>query len=87
MPTAGRHIEQVVEFIARDDLDATRRVIQRIRASIDRLGAFPRSDRRGERVGTLELVVPGLPYIVVYRIAEDVVQILGAFHAAQDRRR
>ena len=38
--------------------------------------------------GTREIVVPGLPYIIVYRIdigdADELV-ILGIFHGAQDR--
>jgi len=31
------------------------------------------------------MVVPGLPYIVVYRLAGDTVEVLGVFHGAQLR--
>jgi toxin ParE1/3/4 len=33
--------------------------------------------------GTLELVVPGLPYIVPYRVKGKEVQILSVFHTAR----
>ncbi len=45
----------------------------------------------GSEAGTRELVVTGLPHIVVYRILEDrtpaFVEIIGVFHAAQNRRK
>jgi toxin ParE1/3/4 len=34
--------------------------------------------------GRRELVLPPLPYIVVYRVTADVVEILRVFHGAQD---
>jgi plasmid stabilization system protein ParE len=33
---------------------------------------------------TRELVVPRLPYIAVYHVMDDEVQIIAAFHAAQN---
>jgi len=34
--------------------------------------------------GTRELVFPGLPYIVVYRIQDQDLEILRIYHGAQD---
>ena len=42
----------------------------------------------GTRRGTRAMVVPGLPYLIVYRTetgAEDTVVILGVYHGAQLR--
>ncbi len=47
---------------------------------------MPRRGRPGETAGTLELVSTTMPFITVYRIADDFVEILGFRHAAQDRR-
>ena len=41
-------------------------------------------DRRGRIVGTRELVFPGLPYIVAYRIKDQIVDIVRIYHGAQD---
>jgi len=37
----------------------------------------------GRARGTLELVIPGLPYIVTYGLKGKAVQILSVFHAAR----
>ena len=59
----------------------------RILESIRSLQDVPRLGRAGRKQGTGELVVPGLPYIIVYSIAakEDALVILGIFHAARER--
>ncbi len=46
---------------------------------------FPRSRRVGTVSGTYEIVVPGLPYIVVYELADERIGIVAVFHGAQDR--
>jgi len=44
----------------------------------------PHRGRKGRIEDTRELVFPKLPYIAVYRITGDVVEILHFYHAAQD---
>jgi plasmid stabilization system protein ParE len=48
------------------------------------LETFPGLGRPGGRQGTRELVCP--PYIIVYRVKEDVAEILYIWHGAQDWR-
>jgi toxin ParE1/3/4 len=60
----------------------------RIRESIDLLAKFPKMGHHGSLPGTREMVVPGLPYIVVHRIEVrdmDTLVILGVYHGAQMR--
>jgi toxin ParE1/3/4 len=55
---------------------------------IDLLAAFPNMGHKGQLPGTREMVVPGLPYIIVYRIEnreEGELVILGIYHGAQRR--
>jgi toxin ParE1/3/4 len=57
-----------------------------ITATVARLGSYPRMGRPGRRRGTRELVVPGTPFIVVYRIQEQVahqIQVIRFLHGAQ----
>jgi toxin ParE1/3/4 len=44
--------------------------------------ALPFSAREGRVRGTRELVVPRLPYIVVYRVVGDTVTVLRVLHGA-----
>ena len=48
---------------------------------------FPMIGHEGTLQGTREMVVPGLPYIIVHRVdaAEGEVVILGVYHGAQRR--
>ena len=60
-------------------------VFHKIRATIESLSFFPLVGHSGHVEGTLEFVVPGLPYIIVYRTTEEEMHILNIFHAAQER--
>jgi toxin ParE1/3/4 len=84
---ARRQLDNIHTHIQERDSVAATRVIARIRRSIDLLLDFPRLAPYGLVAGTRELVVVGLPYIVVYRLANDgtVIEILGVYHSAQDR--
>lgn len=52
-----------------------------------RLVDQPEIGRPGERDGTREWVVSGLPYIIVYRVdwTRAEIVLLNVFHGAQDR--
>jgi toxin ParE1/3/4 len=60
------------------------RVALAICDQIGGLAKFPESGRPGRRQDTRELSISGLPYLAVYRIREDVGEILRVFHGAQD---
>jgi toxin ParE1/3/4 len=49
-----------------------------------RLETFPNRGRIGRITGTRELVFAPLPYIAVYRVKDDAVEILRTYHSAQD---
>jgi toxin ParE1/3/4 len=44
---------------------------------------FPYRGRPGKIFGTPEFVLPGLSYIVIYRISGDVIHIARILHGAQ----
>ncbi|WP_428378126.1 type II toxin-antitoxin system RelE/ParE family toxin [Lichenicoccus sp.] len=43
----------------------------------------PQIGRAGRIVGTRELVVSGTPYILVYFVADEAVQVLRVLHSSQ----
>jgi len=67
----------------REGPEAARRVALRIYQGIDTLTQFPLRGRPGRKPGTRELVFPGLPFLAVYRIREDVVEINRILHGGQ----
>lgn len=71
------------EFISYDNLRAVRAVLQRIRQSVKGLKQFSEMGRSGREVDTRELVIRGFPYLVVYQITDEVIEILTVFHTAK----
>ncbi len=80
---AARDLEEIGDYIARDNPPAADRVVKRIRTRAQQLAAHPLLGRPGRVVETRELVVSSTPFIVVYRAAEERVEILAVFHAAR----
>jgi toxin ParE1/3/4 len=72
------------EYLAARNPKAARLVFRRIIATARRLSAFPNSGRPGQIDGTRELVVPGFPYVIVYRVSADAVEILRVFHTSRN---
>jgi toxin ParE1/3/4 len=58
---------------------------RRVDRAVQRLEAFPNSGRVGTVSAARELVIPRLPFIVVYRVTNAEVQILRVFHHKLER--
>ncbi|MCB1873231.1 MAG: type II toxin-antitoxin system RelE/ParE family toxin [Gammaproteobacteria bacterium] len=80
---AARALESIQDYIAKDNRRVAWEVAQRIRHTVSQLEDHPKLGRSGRVRGTLELVIPGLPYIVPYRVKGKDVQILSVFHSAR----
>lgn len=57
-----------------------RTIYQRIRS----LKTSPRLGRPGHHFGTRDLALAPLPYVVVYSLKADTVEILHIYHGSQD---
>ena len=82
-PAAADDFSRIIEFIRRDSPQAAQRVAQAIYDSADSLSLFPYKGRTGRVEGTRERPLPSLPFIVVYRIAKDGLEIANVLHGAQ----
>ena len=85
---AARDLDDILDWISRDNPHAAARLIKRILMRIDRLAAsgLPHVGRPGLRQGTRELVEA--PYIIVYIVDEaaDEITVLAIFHRARNRK-
>jgi len=59
------------------------RLAARILAAVEGLRAFPERGRPGRVPGTRELVIPGTPFLVPYRLVARRVEILAVLHGAR----
>lgn len=80
-------LEGIFNWIAKDNPVTAKAVVERLFESIEHLATFPQMGHAGRDEGTLEWVVPRLPYIVVYEFhseREEVI-IIAVPHGAQER--
>jgi addiction module RelE/StbE family toxin len=82
---AVRQLAAIGSYIAERDPKAAERIEARLREAVELVARFPAAGRPGRISGTRELVVPGTPYVVPYRVESGSVDILAIFHAAQNR--
>jgi toxin ParE1/3/4 len=83
--SGSESLKRHVDYIASVNPAAARTVRRTVRDSVLRLCDFPESGRQGHIAGTRELIVAGLPYVVVYRISPGTVEILLVLHTAMNR--
>jgi len=83
---AASDFTRICDYIRDHDAPVTaRRVALTIYESVKSLARFPHRGRPGRRQGTRELVLFPLPFLAVYRIRGDVIEILRILHGAQNR--
>ena len=81
-PEASLDFAGIVEYIRQQNPPAAGRVARNIYENIAGLEAFPQRGRVGRVPGTRELVLVPLPFIVVYRIREDWIEIARVLHGS-----
>ena len=83
-PPALSNLDEIQDYIAKDSPAAAYRVAQTIYSRTDAgPSANPMMGRWGRARDTREFVFADLPYIVVYRVT-DQVEVLAVVHAARD---
>ena len=80
---ALQDMQQCAEFIAQDDLETAKQVVDLIWQAGQSLRSLPDRGRPGRVPGTRELVLRGLPYFLVYRVKGKIIQILRVIHTAR----
>jgi addiction module RelE/StbE family toxin len=83
-PEALDDLRRIREFIGQENPTAANRVAVQLLAACDRLEYLPERGRPGLVAGTREITTLW-PYVIVYRIRADLVEIARIWHGAQDR--
>ena len=83
-PPAASDLYNIVQRIQKDNPTAAAEVASVLYDGCGSLRDFPRRGRKVRIEGTRELVFAGLPYIVVYRIQDQIVEVMRIYHGAQN---
>jgi len=78
---ATRQLVAAHAYVAADNANAADRLLLRITRAVNLLSSHPHAGREGRVKNTRELVIPGTPYIVAYRIkSPSTIQVLAVLH-------
>ena len=80
---AVRNLAQLRAFIAADRPTAAADIANAILSSGEFLAERPALGRPGRLPGTRELVVPGTPYLVPYRVRGERLEVVAILHGRQ----
>ena len=83
-PEAADDLERIVSRVRQDNPQAARRLANTIYQRCADLDQLPNRGRLGRIAGTRELVFAPLPFIVVYRVKPEAVEIVRIYHGAQN---
>jgi toxin ParE1/3/4 len=81
---ARADVHAIWDYLAERNPYAAEMVDSRILREVEGLIEFPKRGRPGRVAGTRELVIPSLPYLVVYGVETAEVVIYRVVHGAQD---
>ncbi len=83
-PTAVRDLTKICDYIGEHDSPASaRRVALTIYDGVNLLATFSYLGRIGRKSNTRELVFGGLPYLAVYRLQDEIAEIIRILHGSQ----
>ncbi len=82
-PGAVEDLRHLRAYIARENPLAAADIAAKLLAAVERLPEFPASGRPGRLPNTRELVVPGTPLVIPYRVTDRGVEIIAVLHGAR----
>jgi toxin ParE1/3/4 len=84
-PSAAADLEHIFEYLQTHSPSLARSTVIKLYEGIRSLRALPHLGRPGRKEGTRELVFAPLPYVAVYRLKDQFIEVLRIYHGAQDR--
>lgn len=79
---AADDLERICDYVARERPEAARRLAFDVLRAIESLRDFPNRGRPGRVQGTREIVLTR-PFLAVYEVREEEVQVLRILHGAR----
>ena len=82
-PGAIEDLRHLRAYIAQDNPRAAAEIATKVLTAVERLTGCPASGRPGRLPNTRELVAPGTPLVIPYRVTDRGVEIIAVLHGAR----
>lgn len=84
-PAAAADLRHIADYLSDHHPRYRKPTLRKLYTAIQSLKRWPDRGRLGRVESTRELLFPPLPYVAVYRITEEDVEVLRIYHGAQNR--
>ena len=84
-PAAAADLQSISDYLEAHHPRYHGPTMRKLYGAIRELKQWPGLGRPGRVPDTRELLFPPMPYVVVYRVREQRIEVLRVYHAAQDR--
>lgn len=84
-PAAAADLQHISDYLKEHYPHYRQATMRKLYETIRGLKDAPHRGRPGREAGTREILFPPMPYIAIYRVREQSIEILRIWHTAQDR--
>ncbi len=84
-PAAAADLQHIGDYLKDHHPGYRQPTMRKLYEAVRALKQWPQRGRLGSEEGTRELLFLPLPYVAVYRVTEQSIEILRIYHTAQDR--
>jgi toxin ParE1/3/4 len=84
-PAAAADLQHISDYLKDHHPRYRQPTMRKLYELVRALRQWPQLGRIGREEGTREILLSPLPYVAVYRVSEQSVEVLRIYHAAQDR--
>jgi len=84
-PAAAADLQSISDYLKEHHPRYRALTMRKLYGTIRELKQWPARGRPGHEGGTREVLFPPTPYVAVYRVTEQTIDVMRIYHAAQDR--
>jgi len=84
-PAAAADLQYISDYLKNQHPHYRQPTMRKLYEAIRSLKTLPHRGRPGREEGTREVLFPPLPYVAVYRVKEQSIEVVRIYHGAQDR--
>ncbi len=84
-PSAAADLQHISDYLKERHPHYRKPTLRKLYDTIRSLRQSPYRGRPGSEPDTREVLFPPLPYVAVYRVKGEAIEVLRIYHGAQDR--
>jgi toxin ParE1/3/4 len=84
-PAAAADLQRISDYLKERHPHYRQPTMRKLYEAIRSLKQSAQRGRTGREDGTRELLFPPTPYVAVYRVRQQTIEVMRVYHGAQDR--